>query len=102
MHRLNQQMNKKQLSKRKDNADQSCVTQEITPDQVVGDSKWFLKRRATQLENQKVQQKKMQAAMQILPQDPNTLLAMSAALIKGMNEGVLPPQLAALTTDQQK
>lgn len=27
---------------------------------------------------------------------------MSAALIKGMNEGVLPPQLAALTTDQQK
>ena len=40
--------------------------------------------------------------MQILPQDPNTLLAMSAALIKGMNEGVLPPQLAALTTDQQK
>ena len=26
MHRLNQQMNKNQLEKRKDNADQSCVT----------------------------------------------------------------------------
>ncbi len=32
MHRLNQQMNKKQLEKRKDDADHSCVTQEITPD----------------------------------------------------------------------
>ena len=43
-------MNKKQLEKRKDDADHSCVTQEITPDQVVGDSKWFLKRRAEMLE----------------------------------------------------
>jgi hypothetical protein len=29
MHRLNQQSNKKQLEKRKDNADMSCVSQDI-------------------------------------------------------------------------
>jgi len=43
-------MNKKQLVKRKDNASHSIVTQEITQDQVKGDSKWFIKRRAEQLE----------------------------------------------------
>lgn len=46
MHRLNQQMNKKQLEKRKDKSGQSCVTQVITDDQVQGDSKWFKKRKA--------------------------------------------------------
>ena len=46
MHRLNQQMNKKQLEKRKDDADQSCVSQDIPLDSIKGDSKWFQKRRA--------------------------------------------------------
>lgn len=52
MHRLNNQFNKKQLDKRKDGANQSCVTQEITPDQVEGDPKWFLKRKAILLKKQ--------------------------------------------------
>ena len=37
-----------------------------------------------------------------LPSDPNTLLAMGAALFQGMNGGVMPPQLANLTPEQQK
>lgn len=45
MHRMNQQMNKKQLEKRKDKATQSYVKQEILVSEIDGDPKWFLKRR---------------------------------------------------------
>jgi hypothetical protein len=38
-------MNKKQLEKRKDNADQSCISQEIPLESIKGDPKWFQKRR---------------------------------------------------------
>jgi hypothetical protein len=42
-------MNQNQLEKRKDDADQSCVTQEIPVSEILGDSKWFKKRRENQL-----------------------------------------------------
>lgn len=46
MHKQNLEMNKKQLDKRKDDADISCVSQEIPLKQLKkGDSKWFLKRK---------------------------------------------------------
>ena len=45
MHKRNSEANKKQLDKRKDGADQSCATQEITEDQVIGDSYWFKKKK---------------------------------------------------------
>ena len=59
MHRLNQQMNKKQLEKRKDKSGISMVTQEITLDQVQGDPKWFLKRRDAILARQQQQQQQL-------------------------------------------
>lgn len=55
MHRNNSLSNKQQLEKRKDDADQSCVTQEITLDQIEGDPKWFLKRREAILARQQQQ-----------------------------------------------
>lgn len=45
-------MNKKQLEKRKDKSGQSCVTQEITDDQVQGDPQWFKKRKAALMAKQ--------------------------------------------------
>jgi len=52
LHRMNNEKNKKQLEKRKDDAGNSCVSQEIIISQSDGDSKWFLKRKEKQLKAQ--------------------------------------------------
>ena len=49
---MNNEKNKKQLEKRKDDAGNSCVSQEIIIGQSDGDSKWFLKRKEKQLKAQ--------------------------------------------------
>lgn len=59
---MNNEKNRKQLEKRKDDADQACVTQEIPPAQVIGDSKWFIKRKE-QLQKAKEAQAKQQAQL---------------------------------------
>lgn len=93
-------MNKKQLEKRKDDADQSCVSQEIPLDQVMGDSKWFVKRRAHQQEKQKQQmllmqqnQAQMLANQQAIPQmqDMNAFSQMFAGL-KNIDFSKLTPE----------
>ena len=45
MHRMNQQVNRSQLDKRKDEADLSYATVDVAKCEITGDSKWFLKRR---------------------------------------------------------
>lgn len=52
LHRMNNEKNKKQLEKRKDDACNSCVSQDIPLGQSDGDSKWFLKRKEKQLKAQ--------------------------------------------------
>lgn len=46
MHRMNQSVNRSQLEKRKDEADLSYATVDVPKSEIIGDSKWFLKRRA--------------------------------------------------------
>lgn len=45
-------MNKKQLTIRKDDADMRYATTDIGQDEIQGDSKWFLKRKALLQEQQ--------------------------------------------------